>query len=34
MRGLDKPLEVATYQLEQLVKDNIDKLNEDYSTDQ
>lgn len=26
MRGLDKPLGVATYQLEQLVKDNIDKL--------
>ena len=26
MRGLDKPLGVASYQLEQLVKDNIDKL--------
>ncbi|MEN2489056.1 PDDEXK nuclease domain-containing protein [Flavobacterium sp. B11] len=26
MRGLDKPLGVATYQLEQLVKENIDKL--------
>lgn len=26
MRGLDKPLGVATYQLEQLVKDNIDKM--------
>jgi hypothetical protein len=34
MRGLDKPLGVATYQLEQLVKENIDKLNEDYSTEQ
>lgn len=31
MRGLDKPLGVATYQLEQLVKENIDKLNSDYS---
>jgi hypothetical protein len=28
MRGLDKPLGVATYQLEQLVKENIDSLNE------
>lgn len=28
MRGLDKPLGVASYQLEQLVKENIDKLNE------
>lgn len=27
MRGLDKPLGVATYQLEQFVKENIDKLN-------
>lgn len=26
MRGLDKPLGVATYQLEQLVKDNIDEV--------
>ncbi len=26
MRGLDKPLGVASYQLEKLVKDNIDKL--------
>lgn len=34
MRGLDKPLGVATYQLEQLVKENIDKLDEDYGTDQ
>jgi len=31
MRGLDKPLGVATYQLEQLVKENIDKLNETSS---
>ena len=29
MRGLEKPLGVATYQLEQLVKENIDKLNID-----
>lgn len=28
MRGLDKPLGVATYQLEQLVKENINQLNE------
>lgn len=28
MRGLDKPLGVASYELEQLVKENIDKLNE------
>lgn len=28
MRGLDKPLGVATYQLEQLVKENIEKLNQ------
>lgn len=28
MRGLEKPLGVAGYQLEQLVKDNLDKLNE------
>lgn len=28
MRGLDKPLGVATYQLEQLVNENIDKLME------
>ena len=34
MRGLDKPLGVATYQLEQLVKENIGKLNEDYNADQ
>ncbi|HEY5593290.1 MAG TPA: PDDEXK nuclease domain-containing protein [Paludibacter sp.] len=27
MRGLDKPLGVATYQLEQLVKENMEKLN-------
>ncbi|MEZ4930458.1 MAG: PDDEXK nuclease domain-containing protein [Chitinophagales bacterium] len=27
MRGLDKPLGVASYQLERLVKENIDKLN-------
>jgi len=27
MRGLDKPLGVATYQLEQLVKENMDMLN-------
>lgn len=26
MRGLDKPLGLETYQLEQLVKGNIDKL--------
>lgn len=31
MRGLDKPLGVATYQLEQLVKENIDKINENYN---
>lgn len=29
MRGLDKPLGVATYQLEQFVKENISKLNDD-----
>lgn len=29
MRGLEKPPGVATYQLEQLVKENIDKLNID-----
>lgn len=29
MRGLEKPLGVATYQLEQLIKENIDKLNID-----
>ncbi|MEG1591629.1 PDDEXK nuclease domain-containing protein [Chryseobacterium sp.] len=34
MRGLDKPLGVATYQLEQLVKENIDKLNEDNGEEQ
>lgn len=28
MRGLDKPLGVASYQLEALVKENLDKLNE------
>ncbi len=28
MRGLDKPLGVASYQLEALVKENIDKLNQ------
>lgn len=28
MRGLDKPLGVASYELEQLVKENIDKLNQ------
>jgi hypothetical protein len=28
MRGLTKPLGVATYELEQLVKENIDKLND------
>lgn len=32
MRGLDKPLGVASYQLEQLVKENIDKLNSDKET--
>ena len=26
MRGMDKPLGVATYQLEQLVKENIEQL--------
>ncbi|GAA4126090.1 hypothetical protein GCM10022250_12500 [Flavobacterium chungbukense] len=26
MRGLDKPLGGVTYQLEQLVKENVDKL--------
>jgi predicted nuclease of restriction endonuclease-like (RecB) superfamily len=31
MRGLDKPLGVASYELEQLVKENIDKLNEEKS---
>lgn len=34
MRGLDKPLGVATYQLEQLVKDNIDKLIENANEEQ
>lgn len=34
MRGLDKPLGVATYQLEQLVKENISKLNESNNNDQ
>jgi hypothetical protein len=28
MRGLDKPLGVASYELEALVKENLDKLNE------
>lgn len=31
MRGLNKPLGVASYQLEQLVKENIDKLNENIN---
>jgi len=34
MRGLDKPLGVATYQLEQLVKDNINELNESNNEEQ
>lgn len=34
MRGLDKPLGVATYQLEQLVKENIDKLIENANEEQ
>jgi hypothetical protein len=34
MRSLDKPLGVAICQLEQLVKENNDKLNEDYGADQ
>lgn len=33
MRGLSKPLGVASYELEQLVKDNIDKLNEAENED-
>jgi len=32
MRGLDKPLGVATYQLEQWVKENIDKINDSITT--
>ena len=28
MRGMDKPLGVATYQLEQLVKENIEQLDQ------
>lgn len=34
MRGLDKPLGVATYQLEQLVKENINKINSESTNDQ
>lgn len=34
MRGLDKPLGVATYQLEQLVKENIDKLIQNANEEQ
>lgn len=34
MRGMNKPLGVATYQLEQLVKENIDKLDENYNEEQ
>jgi len=34
MRGLTKPLGVASYELEQLVKENIDKLNENNEEEQ
>lgn len=34
MRGLDKPLGVASYQLEQLVKENIDKLDQSNNEEQ
>ncbi len=33
MRGLTKPLGVATYELEQLVKENFDKLNQENSNE-
>lgn len=34
MRGLTKPLGIASYELEQLVKENIDKLNESNNEEQ
>jgi predicted nuclease of restriction endonuclease-like (RecB) superfamily len=34
LRGLTKPLGVASYELEQLVKENIDKLNKDNNEEQ
>lgn len=34
MRGMDKPLGVATYQLEQLVKENIEQLDKNNDEEQ